>query len=92
MERKIHNVRSPFQCKEGQFTKGEQDLCIGISQNILLERKLNGEKVHKFTIGKNPKIYTGSIDMIISKGQLRVIKKPTYIIPVKNFDTSEIVS
>lgn len=32
---KIHKVRSPFMCREGQFTPGKRELCVGLDYNTL---------------------------------------------------------
>lgn len=47
----IHTVRSPFMCREGQFTPNQRDLCVGLDLNAI-------NRTDKFWcyIGKNKKV------------------------------------
>ena len=44
----IHTVRKPFQCKEGQFTPGKRDLCIGLDLTTVLKTD-----IFRCYLGKN---------------------------------------
>ena len=48
----IHTVRNPFYCREGQFTEGKRDLCIGLDYNTL-------KSTEEFWcyLGKNKKVH-----------------------------------
>jgi len=36
----IHKVRQPFLCREGQFTPGQRDLCIGLDYQAIKNTSL----------------------------------------------------
>ena len=84
MNEKVHKVKRPFQCREGQFGSG-QKLVVGISKNVISIEKGQGKTMHKFSIGKNPKIYQANIDMIFNQGYLWTNSdgKEIFIIPVE---------
>ncbi|MCG3203947.1 MAG: hypothetical protein KCHDKBKB_00624 [Elusimicrobia bacterium] len=48
---KIHIVRKPFMCWEGQFTPGKRDLCIGLAISAL-----QNNKTFRCYLGDNRKV------------------------------------
>jgi hypothetical protein len=85
MMRKIHTVRSPFLCREGQFGSGRK-LVIGIALKAI-------EKTTKyqFKIKNRPTIYTGNSMEIIEKAHLWKNNKGKIvcIIPIDIFKKEE---
>lgn len=49
---KIHTVREPFLCRDGQFEDGKRSLCIGLDYNTL-------KRTNEFWcyLGKNKKVH-----------------------------------
>ncbi len=49
---KIHTVKSPFMCREGQFEAGIRSLCLGLDVTAL-----TGTDCYRCYLGKNKKTY-----------------------------------
>lgn len=49
---KIHTVKSPFMCREGQFEPGIRSLCVGLDVSAL-----TGTDCYRCYLGKNKKTY-----------------------------------
>lgn len=88
MSKYIHTVRKPFYCREGQFRDGKRDLVVGISEEPLLQLKIEGTDNYCFKIGKSNTLWKGTINSILEVGQAWINKdnKKVLITPLYLFE------
>ena len=80
MENKIHRVRKPFYCREGQFTEGKQDLVVGIAKSSLEYFQNKGNKCFYIRVGESDTIHIGNIRTILRLGHSWINKKDQTVI------------
>ena len=82
----IHNVKSPFLCKDGQFGQGRK-LCVGLAYDSIKDKQF-----YCVTVGKNKeKLYYAETGDILQSGHQWENKNGTtvIIVPLDMFNVKQ---
>lgn len=84
---KIHTVRSPFMCREGQFEAGKRTLCVGLDLQALKANKefwcylgtnrkthYEIESAHALAVGQQWRNKTGRTVIIVPLNEFKQVK------------------